>query len=171
MLNWPLAGASMVLDLGSEISGSQIDSCTADTRAKNSPTSEPTESSSTGARQNGKARLSRFRRWHATPLLIHHHRISPAPMCNREDADVTRDDLPKAADRFLPKPEVLRIAGFSAATLGREVKAGRFPGPVAISANRVGIPSRVRSKRGLQLEFGSRTTAPCQADDREARAA
>jgi hypothetical protein len=31
------------------------------------------------------------------------------------------------SDRFLGKPEVLRIVGFSAATLWREVQAGRFP--------------------------------------------
>ena len=43
------------------------------------------------------------------------------------------------ADRFMAKPEVLRIVGFSAATLWREVQAGRFPAPVLISANRVGF--------------------------------
>ena len=53
-------------------------------KSKKLPTSEPTESSSTGARQNGKARLSRFRRWHATPLLIHHHRASPLHPCATE---------------------------------------------------------------------------------------
>ena len=40
------------------------------------------------------------------------------------------------ADRFIAKPQVLEIAGFSAATLWREIRAGRFPAPVAISANR-----------------------------------
>ena len=49
------------------------------------------------------------------------------------------NDRPALADRFLAKPEVLRIAGFSAATLWREVQAGRFPAPVPISANRVGF--------------------------------
>ena len=83
---------------------------------------------------------------------------------------MTTDDLPKAADRFLPKPEVLRIAGFSAATLWREVKAGRFPRPIAISANRVGfLESEVHA--WIEARVGSRTTAPFQADDGEARAA
>jgi|SoiMethySBSTD1v2_1073268.scaffolds.fasta_scaffold410301_2 prophage regulatory protein len=52
---------------------------------------------------------------------------------------MTKPFLPTAADRFLAKPEVLRIAGFSAATLWREVQAGRFPAPIPISANRVGF--------------------------------
>jgi prophage regulatory protein len=83
---------------------------------------------------------------------------------------VTTDDLPRAADRFLAKPEVLRIAGFSAATLWREVKAGRFTGPVAIYANRVGfLESEVHA--WIAARVGSRMTAPYQADDREARAA
>ncbi len=65
-------------------------------------------------------------------------------------------DLPVASDRFLAKPEVLRIAGFSAATLWREVNAGRFPAPIRISANRKGflesevhawIASRAASRR------------------------
>ena len=43
------------------------------------------------------------------------------------------------SDRFVGKPEVLRIVGFSPATLWREVRAGRFPAPVSISANRVGF--------------------------------
>jgi prophage regulatory protein len=50
------------------------------------------------------------------------------------------------SDRFLGKPEVLKIVGFSAATLWREVHAGRFPAPVSISANRVGfLESEVRA--------------------------
>jgi prophage regulatory protein len=60
---------------------------------------------------------------------------------------VTKSDLSTTADdRFLAKPEVLRIAGFSAATLWREVQAGRFPAPVPISANRVGfLESEIRA--------------------------
>jgi prophage regulatory protein len=59
---------------------------------------------------------------------------------------VTNPDHPALADRFLAKPEVLRIAGFSAATLWREVQAGRFPAPIPISANRVGfLESEVRA--------------------------
>ena len=55
-------------------------------------------------------------------------------------------DLPVASDRFLAKPEVLRIAGFSAATLWREVNAGRFPAPIRISANRKAfLESEVRA--------------------------
>jgi prophage regulatory protein len=49
-------------------------------------------------------------------------------------------------DRFLAKPEVLRITGFSAATLWREVKAKRFPAPIPISAQRKGfLESEVRA--------------------------
>ena len=78
--------------------------------------------------------------------------------------------LPTAPDRFLAKSEVLRIAGFSAATLWREVKAGRFPIPVAISAKRVGhLESEVHA--WIAARVGSRTTAPCQAGDGEAQAA
>ena len=59
---------------------------------------------------------------------------------------MSTDNLPDISDRFLSKPEVLRIAGFSAATLGREVDAGRFPAPVFISAQRKGfLESEVRS--------------------------
>ena len=58
---------------------------------------------------------------------------------------MTIDDLQAVTDRFLAKPEVLRIAGFSAATLWREVQAGRFPAPIPISPNRVGfLESEVR---------------------------
>jgi predicted DNA-binding transcriptional regulator AlpA len=40
---------------------------------------------------------------------------------------------------------VLRITGFSAATLWREIQAQRFPAPVPISPNRVGfLESEVR---------------------------
>ena len=63
-------------------------------------------------------------------------------------------------DRFLAKPEVLRIAGFSAATLWREVQAGRFPAPVWISANRVGfVESEVRAWISSRVDQGrSRST-------------
>ena len=55
-------------------------------------------------------------------------------------------NLSNVSDRFLSKPEVLRIAGFSAATLWREVNAGRFPIPVSISAQRKGfLESEVRA--------------------------
>ena len=55
-------------------------------------------------------------------------------------------NLPNVSDRFLSKPEVLRIAGFSAATLWREVNAGRFPTPVSLSAQRKGfLESEVRA--------------------------
>jgi prophage regulatory protein len=43
------------------------------------------------------------------------------------------------AERVLPKWEVLRITGFSGATLWREVQAKRFPAPISISPNRVGF--------------------------------
>jgi prophage regulatory protein len=49
-------------------------------------------------------------------------------------------------DRFLAEPEVLRIAGFSASTLRREIEANRFPAPVPISANRKGfLESEIRA--------------------------
>jgi prophage regulatory protein len=40
--------------------------------------------------------------------------------------------------RIISKPTVLGLTGFSAATLGRKVRAGTFPAPVQISTNRVG---------------------------------
>jgi prophage regulatory protein len=56
-------------------------------------------------------------------------------------------DQPKhEMDRFLPQPEVLRITGLSAATLGREIKAKRFPAPIAISpGRRAFLASEVRA--------------------------
>jgi len=42
-------------------------------------------------------------------------------------------------ERVLPKSEVLRITGFAAATLWREVRAKRFPAPIPISPKRVGF--------------------------------
>ena len=61
--------------------------------------------------------------------------------------------LPVVADRFLARPEVLRIAGFSAATLWREVKAGRFPAPVPISPNRSAfLESEVRAWRATKVK-------------------
>ena len=59
---------------------------------------------------------------------------------------MSTDNLPDISDRFLSKPEVLRIAGFSAATLWREVNAGRFPTPISIAPHRKGfLESEVRS--------------------------
>jgi prophage regulatory protein len=73
---------------------------------------------------------------------------------------VTINDLRAVADRFLAKPEVLRIAGFSAATLWREVQAGRFPAPVPISANRVGfLESEVRAWMTNKMEETRRLRA------------
>jgi prophage regulatory protein len=43
------------------------------------------------------------------------------------------------AERVLPKSEVLRITGFAAATLWREIRAKRFPAPIPISPKRVGF--------------------------------
>jgi prophage regulatory protein len=51
-----------------------------------------------------------------------------------------------SSDRFIGKPEVLRIIGFSGSTLWREIQAGRFPAPVPISAKRVAfLESEVRA--------------------------
>jgi len=41
-------------------------------------------------------------------------------------------------ERFMSRPEVLRIAGFSATTLWREIRRGRFPAPSTTSPGRVG---------------------------------
>jgi prophage regulatory protein len=72
---------------------------------------------------------------------------------------VTTDNLP-VSDRFLSKPAVLHIAGFSAATLWREVQAGRFPPPVAISANRVGfLESEIRAWLTNKVEQTRRSRA------------
>ena len=61
-------------------------------------------------------------------------------------AYVNINTAPDSSDRFLSKREVLRIAGFSAATLWREVRAKRFPAPYCISANRKGyLESEVRA--------------------------
>jgi prophage regulatory protein len=49
-------------------------------------------------------------------------------------------------DRFMRRSEVLKIAGFSATTLWREVRRGRFPPPMSTSRGRVGwLESRVNS--------------------------
>ncbi|HBP47788.1 AlpA family transcriptional regulator [Pseudomonas sp.] len=41
-------------------------------------------------------------------------------------------------DRFIREKDVLEITSLSRTTLWREVKRGRFPKPVVISAGRVG---------------------------------
>jgi prophage regulatory protein len=43
-------------------------------------------------------------------------------------------------DRFLSRPEVLSVTGWSPATLWRQVRANRFPAPVRTSGRRVGWP-------------------------------
>jgi len=71
----------------------------------------------------------------------------------QEIALVAKSDTPIPIDRFLKQPEVLRITGFSAATLWREVKAKRFPTPVSISANRKGfLESEVRAWISSRVE-------------------
>ena len=74
---------------------------------------------------------------------------------------MSTNTLSNVSDRFLSKPEVLRIAGFSAATLWREVNAGHFPAPVSISAQRKGflesevrawIANRIASRRNAAQE-------------------
>jgi prophage regulatory protein len=91
---------------------------------------------------------------------------------------VLQIDLPALVDdRFLSKPEVLRIAGFSAATLWREVKASRFPEPVRISSNRIGFlesevrewvaskvrASRQRHRRAARVEENAKSRPPPEA--------
>lgn len=44
----------------------------------------------------------------------------------------------KQLDRFMREKEVLNITSFSRTTLWREIKRGRFPKSVVISAGRVG---------------------------------
>ncbi|MGJ7513805.1 helix-turn-helix transcriptional regulator [Pseudomonas baetica] len=46
--------------------------------------------------------------------------------------------MTKKLDRFLRERDVLETTSFSHATLWREIKRGRFPKPVNISAGRVG---------------------------------
>ncbi|MNW10029.1 Prophage CP4-57 regulatory protein (AlpA) [compost metagenome] len=41
-------------------------------------------------------------------------------------------------DRFMREKEVLSVTSFSRTTLWREIKRGRFPSSVVISAGRVG---------------------------------
>ena len=47
-------------------------------------------------------------------------------------------EIIRDGDRFLPKREVLGITGYSASTLWREIKAGRFPKAYQLSPNRKG---------------------------------
>jgi prophage regulatory protein len=53
---------------------------------------------------------------------------------------------PTETDRFMLKPEVLRVTGLSNSGLWREIKAERFPAPSRITPNRVAwLESLVRS--------------------------
>lgn len=71
-------------------------------------------------------------------------------------------DFP-TADRFISKTEVLRIAGFSAATLWREVKAGRFPKPISTSPNRVGfLESEIRQWVASKITSARKRSASAQ---------
>jgi prophage regulatory protein len=58
-------------------------------------------------------------------------RISAA---NNTEVNVLNDDNNAHPDRILRIREVLALTGLSASTLWREIEAGRFPPPVAISA-------------------------------------
>jgi len=46
--------------------------------------------------------------------------------------------MPKKLDRFMREKEVLGVTSFSRTTLWREIKRGKFPKSVVISAGRVG---------------------------------
>jgi prophage regulatory protein len=46
--------------------------------------------------------------------------------------------MPKKLDRFMREKEVLDVTSLSRTTLWREIKRGRFPKSVVISAGRVG---------------------------------
>ena len=77
----------------------------------------------------------------------------------------TVDRMNTIVDRFLPRPEVLRITGFSSATLWREIQAERFPAPVPISPNRVGfLESEVRewflAAKASRNRIGRKDQAP-----------
>jgi len=73
---------------------------------------------------------------------------------------VLNSDL-SISDRFLGKTEILKIVGFSAATLWREVHVGRFPAPVHISANRVGfLESEVKAWMADRIGRKRRSHAP-----------
>ena len=68
---------------------------------------------------------------------------------------------PTPIDRFMPKPEVLGVTGFSATTLWREIRAERFPPPVQLSPNRVGWPeSQVRAWQHARVQAAQRVLPP-----------
>lgn len=46
--------------------------------------------------------------------------------------------MPKKLDRFMQEKEVLSVTSFSRTTLWREIKRGKFPQSVVISAGRIG---------------------------------
>ena len=64
---------------------------------------------------------------------------------------------PEPIVRFMPKPEVLGITGFSATTLWREIQAERFPSPIQVSPNRVGwLESQVREWQQARIKAAQR---------------
>lgn len=63
-------------------------------------------------------------------------------------------------DRFMLKPEVIRVTGLSNTTLWREIQAERFPAGVQLSPNRVGwLESAVRGwiQQRMQSPYTVRT--------------
>jgi len=65
----------------------------------------------------------------------------------------TAPSEPTPIVRFMPKPEVLGVTGFSATTLWREIRAERFPPPIQVSPNRVGwLESQVREWQKARIE-------------------
>lgn len=55
--------------------------------------------------------------------------------------DVFKSSSKLQADHFILKKEVLRLCGWSVATLGRRVKAGNFPAPIRLQGSSYNSPS------------------------------
>ncbi|MGE0054500.1 MAG: helix-turn-helix transcriptional regulator [Hyphomicrobium sp.] len=53
-----------------------------------------------------------------------------------ENTSAEGTDARQQLDRFISRTEVRELTGLSPTTLWREIRAGRFPAPVALSPNR-----------------------------------
>jgi predicted DNA-binding transcriptional regulator AlpA len=65
-------------------------------------------------------------------------KTSSAP--SRDAAATQKAD--QAVERFISRDEVRALTGLSATTIWREICAGRFPAPVALSPNRRAFRAR-----------------------------
>ena len=67
--------------------------------------------------------------------------------------------MTRKLDRFMREKEVLSVTSFSRTTLWREIKRGRFPKSVVISAGRVGWrESAVEAWQANPENWQTRTT-------------